>query len=162
MIIIWLVWSVALLLVLIFGAVLLFGAPYLPTRKKHCLQALKLLNLEPGQTLVDLGCGDGVMLMSAAEQGLKAVGYEINPFLAAVVWIRTRRFRSQVKVVWGNFWRADISTADGVFVFLIGHHMERLDKFLSGHRLKVLSHGFKIPGRKVHKKSGAFFLYLYP
>lgn len=151
---------------MIFGAVLLFGAPYMPTLKSRCRQALKLLDLKPGQTLVDLGCGDGVMLKIAAQNGLKAVGYEINPILAAIAWLRTRRYGRRVKIVPGNFWKADLSGADGIFVFLITHHMKRFDDFMlsqskSG-ELKVVSHAFKIPGRKAAKKSGPFFLYHYP
>jgi SAM-dependent methyltransferase len=165
-IIFWVVWLAALALILIFGAVLLVGAPYLPTQKARCRQALKLMGLKPGQTVFDLGCGDGVMLKTAAEQGLKAVGYEINPILAAIAWCRTRRYGRQVKVRYGNFWRANISSADGVFVFLIEHHMQKLEAFMSAStgskKTKLVSHAFKIPGRKYAKRSGPFFLYTYP
>jgi hypothetical protein len=165
MIFFWLVWLLALLLVLAFGAVLLIGAPYMPTMKARCRQALKLMNLKDGQTVVDLGCGDGVMLVVAAEQGLKAVGYEINPFLALIGWARTRKYGRRVKVKWGSFWQADLSTADGVFVFLVAHHMKRLDKFIAlqakNKKIKLVSHAFKIPGRKALKRSGPFFLYSY-
>jgi len=39
-------WLVALIVILPFGSVLLFGAPYLPTRKKQANQALDLLDLK--------------------------------------------------------------------------------------------------------------------
>jgi cyclopropane fatty-acyl-phospholipid synthase-like methyltransferase len=166
MIIFWAVWLAALVLILIFGAVLLVGAPYLPTQKKRCRQALKLMNLKKGQTLFDLGCGDGVMLKAAAEQGLNAVGYEINPVLAVIAWARTRRYGRRVKVRYGNFWHAELDYVDGVFVFLVAHHMQRLDDFLSDkakyRNFKVVSHAFKIPNRQYLKKSGPFFLYPYP
>jgi SAM-dependent methyltransferase len=165
MIFFWTVWGLALLLVLVFGAVILIGAPYMPTLGQQRQVALDLLDLKKGQTFIDLGCGDGSMLSAAAKRGLKAVGYEINPFLAAISWVRTRRYGRQIKVVWGNFWRADLSRADGVFVFLIEPHMKRLDKFISSQKpaksLKLVSHAFKIPGRKPSAKRGAMFLYRY-
>jgi SAM-dependent methyltransferase len=161
----WVVWSLGVLLVLAYALVLLFGAPFLPTLKKQSIQALDLLDLKPGQVFVDLGCGDGRLLSEAAERGLQAVGYELNPFLAFYAWVRTRRYGWQVKVKWTNFWRADLSSADGVFVFLIGHYMRRLDKLLSryskNHQIKLVSNSFKIPGKKPLRKKGALLLYVY-
>ena len=165
MIVFWLVWGLAGLLVLAYGAVILIGAPYLPTKKAQITDALDLLDLQPGQVVVDLGCGDGSFLKAAAERGLRAVGYEVNPFLAAIAWGRTRRYGRLVKIKLGNFWRADLKTADGMFVFLIGHHMRRLDKMIQkrgGARpLKLVSHAFKIPGKKAECQKGPLFLYRY-
>lgn len=161
----WAVWILALLLIIAYGAVIAFGAPFLPTLKPQRQQALDLLNLKPGQLFVDLGSGDGTMLVLAARRGLRAVGYEINPFLFAYSWLRTRRYGRRVKVKLKSFWRADLSKADGVFVFLITHHMKHLDELLSskkgGRKLKVVSNSFQIPGRKHLKKTGPMFLYEY-
>ena len=161
----WIACSVCLIIILTFGFVLLFGAPYLPTIKKQREEALDLLNLKPEQVFVDLGCGDGRMLSLAAERGLRAVGYELNPFLAFYSWITTRRYGRQVKVRWGSFWQADLSETDGVFVFLIGHFMRRLDKFLGNSaktkQLKLVSNSFEIPGKKPLRRRGALLLYVY-
>lgn len=163
MIFFWVVWALAVVLVLSFGAVLLVGAPYMPTLKKSCQQALDLLDLKAGQTLVELGSGDGVMLKLAAERGLKAVGYELNPFLVIISRLRTLRYRRQVKIRWRNFWKADLSRADGVFVFLLDRFMPELDQKIQKEnpRLRLVSHAFKIPGKKAVRKSGALYLYIY-
>lgn len=161
----WAVWILALLLIIAYGAVIAFGAPFLPTLKKTQVDAIKLIDLKKGQVLVDLGSGDGSVLGRAAASGLIAVGYELNPFLVIYSWVVTRRFGRQVKIVPGNFWHADISQADGIFVFLIGHYMEKLDKLITSQphkKLKVVSHAFEIPRRKPTKKKGALFLYEYP
>lgn len=161
----WVVWALGLLLVLAYAFVLPFGAPYLPTLKKQSSDALDLLDLKPGQIFVDLGCGDGRLLTLAASRGLHAVGYELNPFLALYAWARTRRHGRRVKVIWGNFWQADLSNTDGVFVFLIGHFMKRLDNLLSQYstnrQIKLVSHAFKIPGKRPRAKNGALYLYIY-
>src|SRR3989338_175088 len=161
----WAVWSMAVLLILAYGFVIPFGAPFLPTMKKDREAALDLLDLKPGQLFVDLGSGDGSLLVLAAQKGLRAEGYEINPFLWLYSWLRTRRYGRRVKVKLKSFWRADLNEADGVFVFLIGHHMEQLAKLIDHHSnrkpLKVVSHAFEIPGRKHSQKVGALFLYIY-
>lgn len=157
-------WIAAALLVLCFGAVLIIGAPYMPTLKKTCAKALELLDLKPGQTLIDLGCGDGVMLKLAAEAGLNAVGYELNPLLVIIAKARTLRYGRRVRVVWGNFWQADVSGADGVYVFLLERFMARLDRKIKAEGragVRLVSHAFKIPGRKTAASAGALFLYKY-
>jgi len=158
-------WITLFGLLFMFGFVVAFGAPYVPTLKRQQKNALDMLKLKPGQVFYDLGCGDGRLLKAAAQSGLKAVGYEINPLLAAIAWMRTRRYDGRVKVVWGNFWRADITDADAVFVFLIEHHMAKLDKFLKGQfkdrAVKVISFGFSIPRKKPTAHQGALYLYSY-
>jgi hypothetical protein len=157
--------GLAVLLVLIcFAGVLLVGAPYLPTLKPQVAAALKLAGLAPGQTLIELGCGDGRVLVAAARQGLNAVGYELNPFLAAIAWLRTRRYRRQVRVVWGNFWTADWPPAEAVFTFLLPRYMKKLDNKITkySHKpVKLVSFAFQIPGKASAGHQEGIFLYLY-
>ena len=161
-------WAILILVVLLiaaYGLVIFFGAPFLPTLRAERERAMDLLDLKKGQLFVDLGSGDGIMLVMAAQRGWRAVGYEINPFLWFYSWLRTRRFGGRVKVKMTSFWHADLSKADGIFVFLITHHMKHLDRLLSKRNskkpLKVVSNSFKIPGRKIQKSSGPMFLYEY-
>lgn len=160
----WVIWGGALVLILAYGLVIFFGAPYLPTRRSDRKLALDMLDLKEGQLLVDLGAGDGSVLVEAGERGLLAIGYEINPFLVLIARFRTLRFGRRVSVKWANFWRADISQADGVFVFLLDRFMGRLDDKIKAEakpQLKLVSHAFKIPGRRPAKKIGAMLLYKY-
>jgi cyclopropane fatty-acyl-phospholipid synthase-like methyltransferase len=160
----WTIWGIGIVLILAYGFVLLFGAPYFPSLKPHVAAALKLLDLKKGQTVYDLGCGDGRFLRAAAKAGYKAVGYELNPFMFLFSWITTRKYRQRVKVRFGNFWKTDISKADAVFVFLLDKYMEQLDDKLKkeGKKgLKLASHTFKIPGKKPAAQEYGVFLYKY-
>jgi SAM-dependent methyltransferase len=159
-----LVWVIILAVFLISTFVIFFGAPFVPTLRARRHQALDLLNLKPGQVLYDLGSGDGSLLAEAAARGIKAVGYELNPFLVALSWLKTRRYRKLVTLKWGNFWAADLSRADGVYVFLIDRFMARLDHKVSQEAkpgLKLVSHAFKLPGRRPVTSQNALFLYLF-
>jgi SAM-dependent methyltransferase len=122
-----------------------------------------MLDLKPGQTLYDLGCGDGRMLKAAAKLGLKAVGYEMSPILVLIARLVNFRYRKQVKVIMGNYWTADISAADGIFIFLLDKYMPKLDRKIKDlHKpIKVASYTFQIPGKKPVKKANAVFLYSY-
>lgn len=151
-------------LVASFGFVLLFGAPYLPTLSQQMDEALDMLKLKKGDTLLELGCGDGKVLIAAAERGYKVVGYELNPVLAFIAWVRTRRYGKRVKVVWGNFWTKRWPPADGIFVFLLDRYMTKLDtKIVQDYKrpVKLISFAFQVPGRVAKSKKHGLFLYVY-
>jgi SAM-dependent methyltransferase len=160
----WVLWFIAIILILAYGFVLLFGAPYFPSLKPHVSAALDLLDLKKGQVVYDLGCGDGRFLRSAAKAGYKAVGYELNPIMFMVSWISTRRYGRRVKVRMRNFWHTDISKADAVYVFLLDKYMPKLDQKLANEGkkgLKLASHTFKIPGKKPAAEKYGIYLYRY-
>lgn len=148
-----------------FGFVLLFGAPYLPTLRKQQLQALALLDLKKGDTLLELGCGDGRLLVCAAKKGIKSVGYELNPMVFIVAKIVTFRYRKLARVEYGNFWHKTWPPADGIYVFLHTRFMPRLNRYVANYSkttsVKLVSYAFEIPGKEVIKSQDAMYLYDY-
>lgn len=154
-------WLGLLVVVLFFAGVVFFGAPYLPTLTPQVETAFELLQLQPGQTLLELGCGDGKVLLAAARAGYNAVGIELNPLLVAVAWWRTRKYRRQVRVRWGSFWSGTWPKADGVYVFLIDRFMPKLDARMHEYKKPLVSITFTIPGRKYTAEKNGVFLYDY-
>lgn len=152
---------------LVFGCfcfVLLFGAPFLPTLRPQIAVALDLLALQPGDTMLELGCGDGRVLIAAAKRGWRAVGYELNPILASIAWVRTRPYRDQIRVVWGNYWQADWPEAQGIFAFILPRYMSKLDKKIMQYPSRPLalsSFAFTVPGRKHTRLHKGVYKYLY-
>lgn len=151
--------------VLCFGLVVLVGAPYLPTLDRQVKVALDLVDLQPGQTLLELGSGDGKVLIAAAKRGWNVVGYELNPILVLVSWARTRGYRHQVKIVWGNFWNdTKWPPAEGIFGFILPKYMQKLDtKVMHWHTkpVKVVSFAFAIPDKAPTEQRHGVFLYDY-
>lgn len=153
-----------LVLVVCFAGVILFGAPYVPTLSKQRRTALELLDLKPGQILLEPGSGDGRMLVEAAKQGVKAVGIELNPIMYVVSRIVTFRHRKNIKVIWGNFWLVEWPETDGVFLFLMDRFMPRFNKKMAKTQkkpTKVASFAYKIPRKKITKEKDGVFLYKY-
>ncbi len=112
----------------------LYGVPWVPTREKRIRKALQLAKLEAGETLYDLGAGDGrVLLMAAKEFGAQAVGVEIGPVQCALGWLRIllsgSRHRARIRC--GNFYRVDVADADVVFVYLTSVQTARLQEKLA-------------------------------
>lgn len=155
---------VCALLIICFGGVLLVGAPYLPTLSAQVSVALKLAHLKPGDTMLELGCGDGKVLIAAAKQGIHSVGYELNPVVAAIAWVRTIRYRKYVTVIWGDFWKKPWPEADVIFVFLLPKYMNKLHKkcIQYNHKpVKLVSFAFTIPGQLPAAKQDGVFRYDY-
>lgn len=160
------IWLGVLLIVLVicFGGVLLFGAPYLPTLRPQVKAALDLADLKAGDTLLELGCGDGKVVLAAARRGLKVIGYELNPLLASVAWLRTRRYGGDVQIVWGDFWSKPWPRAEAIFIFLLPKYMLKLDNVIK-HKaekpVKLVSFAFLIPERTPDGEKAGVYLYHY-
>jgi SAM-dependent methyltransferase len=160
------IWVALGLVVLIvcFGGVLLAGAPYLPTLGPQVQAALELADLKAGDTLLELGCGDGKVIIAAARQGINVVGYELNPLLALLAWLRTRRYRRQVRIIWGDFWRQPWPAANAIFTFLLPKYMPKLNKKVIQYPhkpVKLISFAFEVPQLKPAKQKAGVYLYKY-
>lgn len=151
-------------LALIFGLVVFVGPPYLPTRRRQIKVALDLLDMQPGETLLELGSGDGRVMRAAAERGYRVIGIELNPFLVVISWLVTFRYRSQVRIIWGNFWGKPWPRADAIFTFMLQRYMARLDErieFWHTKPIKLASFAFTVPGREPAKTKAGIHLYEY-
>lgn len=163
-----LAWNIALVVCALgfisFVFVIAFGAPYLPILKPEVPKALDLIDLKPGQTLLELGSGDGRILIEAAKRGINGIGYELNPLLVLYSRLLTFRYRKLIKIKWGNYWKGNLPPADGIFVFLLKPYMEKLDKKITqdfNKPVKLVSFAFTIESRKHTKRRKGLFLYEY-
>jgi len=161
-----LLYFLLLAFILLFGLTVMRGSPYVPTHKRSVKAALDMLNLNPGDVIVDLGSGDGVFLQEAARRGLRVYGYEINPILCVVAWLRCRRQRKLVTILWRDFWLSELPPdTKAVFVFLNGVFMKRLESKLRAAAVKrstdifVASYGFKLPGYEPIRAERGVILY---
>ncbi len=97
------------------------GAPWLPTSKSKVRTMLEFANVEEGDTLYDLGSGDGrIIIMAAKEFGTKAVGIEADPIRSmwSKLMIRRHKLKKQVQVLRGNFFNFNIGEASVVTLYL--------------------------------------------
>ena len=142
-------------------------APWVPTSRKIIRKMLKLADLRPGETLYDLGSGDGrTLIIAATEFKAKAVGIELNPLLVLYsnLKIFVRRLQDQIHVRWGNIFLRDISEANVVTMYLLQQTNNRLMNKLKNELkpdTRIVSYVYIFPDWepvKVDKKSK---LYLY-
>jgi ribosomal protein L11 methylase PrmA len=140
------------------------GAVYYPSTDLAVARMLKLAQLSSKDTLVDLGSGDGRILIAAARLKARAIGYEINPLL---VWksrrlIREAKLDNLATVYWKSFWKADFSHASVVTVYLFPHLMNRLQSLLEKkikHPVRLIANNY--PFTKLQPVKHYFQIYLY-
>ena len=128
----------------------LYGLPSIPTKPDRIRKALKMANLQPNETLYDLGAGDGrVLLIAASEFGSNAVGIEVGPIQCAVIWLRALAsgLGEKIKIQWGNYLNADLRGADVVFIYATSSEVLKLTPYLEkqlkqGTRLVSISADF--------------------
>ena len=126
-------------------------AVFVPTPQDVVKPMLELAEVTAGDQVVDLGSGDGrVVITAAREYGSRAVGYELD----AVLVERSRRAVQEqgldrlARIEERDLFTADLSQADVVVVFLPASLLQRLGPQLARLRpgARVLSHEFLIPG----------------
>src|SRR5258708_35310630 len=86
-------------------------APYVTSPVRVVDKMLEMAQPKPGETLYDLGCGDGRILISAVEKyKVKAVGVEISPKLVAraTSGIERAGLRDQAYVIQGDVLKVDL------------------------------------------------------
>lgn len=143
------------------------GAPYAPTRRKSIRKVFKALGVGAGDVVVDLGAGDGSVVIEAARMGARAYGYELSPILLFVSWFRAA-FEPRASIRAGNFYKQDISDATIVFVFLLPAAMPRLKKYLTSQSVPgakyLIAYAFPltdIAPLKTIKESRVLPMYVY-
>lgn len=161
-----LMWTFAIcvLVAVVFLFVVFYGAPFLPTRHSRIDEAIMLLDLRPGQVLLELGSGDGRVLRAAARKGIRSVGYELNPLLVIYSRLLNLRYGHLIQVELANYWNLKLPDCDAIYVFLLNPYMAKLDKKISQEitkPVKVLSFAFPFPDRKPIQESNGLMLYSF-
>jgi predicted RNA methylase len=155
-----------------FGAMENLGPP-IPTPQFVVEKMLEAGRVKPGDTVYDLGSGDGRIVITAAQKyGAKAVGVELRPDLCEKARERVKELglEDKVSIVQGSALRVDLSGADVVTMYFLTSSNERLRPNLE-HWLKpgarVVSNQFPVKGWKpvetVRVKAGSMehTIYVY-
>ncbi|MCB1020694.1 MAG: class I SAM-dependent methyltransferase [Acidobacteria bacterium] len=132
-------------------------APYYPSPRAVVLEMLDAAELQPGELLVDLGSGDGrIVILAARDYGVRAVGYELEDSLV-------RSSRRQIdelglselaQIRQQDLFTAELADADVVTLYLLPRAMKRLEPILQKTLkpgARVIAHDFAFPNWKPEK-----------
>ncbi len=142
------------------------GAPYVRSKKVKIEEMMALARLMPGESAVDLGSGDGSVVIAASRTGASAVGVEMNPMLVWYSRMRLRHARpamaGRARIMRGNFYNFSLRDMDVVFLYLwpstVARLREKMERELKpGSR--VISNAFPISGWTPTREDQGVFLY---
>jgi cyclopropane fatty-acyl-phospholipid synthase-like methyltransferase len=158
--------SLSLIFILIMYA-LIYGAPFATLAQNRIDTMIKLLKLKKGDKVVDLGSGDGRIVIGFAKLGIEAHGYEINPILVAWSRFKIRQLGLENKAVihFKSYWSENLSKFNAVTLYGIAHMMPRLEKKLKKElkpKSKIVSNYFSFPNLKPVKEENRVKYYLIP
>lgn len=92
---------------------------------------VQLLDLRPGMSLVELGCGPGWMTIFAARHGVDAVGYDIAPEMIEIARRRTEEEKVDAQFEVGDMEDLDLGHRfDTCLLYDALHHTPRADLVL--------------------------------
>jgi SAM-dependent methyltransferase len=143
------------------------GAPWVPTHREIVDRMLRMAGVKPGETVYDLGCGDGRVLVAAARRfGARAVGVELDlgRYLWSLLVVTATGLLGRVRVIRGDLFKVDLSPADVVFCYLLQETNERLkDKLRKELRpgARIVSNTFHFSGLPLARMDDELKLYLY-
>jgi tRNA G37 N-methylase Trm5 len=151
-------------------------APYVVSPQQIVDKMLEAASLKPGETIYDLGCGDGRVLIAAVQRyRAKAVGVELSPSVAKAAEENVKRnnLQNDVKVIQGDLMAVNLAPADVVTIYLETSSNDllrpNLEKYLRpGSR--VISYEFPVPGWKAkhiekisaYNRAHQIFVYVMP
>lgn len=131
--------------------------PFEVTIDEVVQEKLKLLELQDGDVLADLGCGDARNLIAAAKlANVHCIGYEILPeaLKAARKNVDAENLSNRIKIVESDFLNADISKVTKLILYLTRNSLGKLSVKLENELPKgtiIVTHDFDIPGWNADK-----------
>lgn len=151
-------------------------APYVPMPAGIVDRFLEVAAIKPGEMVYDLGCGDGRVLISAAQKfKAKAVGIELSAKLvkSATDMVQRLGLQNRIRIIHGDILDVDLSPADVVTLYLLTESNERLrPRFEKDLRpgARVVSYEFEVRGWKPNRverveayhRSHAIYIYDIP
>ena len=146
----WLALPVIVVVSIVFPAFV--GGAYSPTRSRVVRKMVEYARLGPGDVLVDLGAGDGRILLEAGRcHPVRVVGIEIDPlrwvYCRLRLWASPVRERASVRLA--NFFDVDLSFATAVTFYLSQAAADKLKEKLEKELpdgARVVSYRRPVPG----------------
>jgi ribosomal protein L11 methylase PrmA len=139
--------------------------PYVPSTRDHVSDMVRLAAVRPNERAVDLGCGDGRVMIALAKAGADVAGFEIEPERVQLAQsnIEKEGLAGTAKVIPVSFWDANLQDFDIVTVYGISSIMVRLGEKLRNELkpgARIVSNTFSLPTWEPVLKEGQLLLYV--
>lgn len=140
------------------------GAIYYPTTNKNVEIIERFADAKPGEKVVDLGSGDGRIVIAFAKKGIEAHGYEINPVLVLFSRWKIKKLGLQKFgfIHWESFWSVDFKNFDVLILYAFPTTMRGLIRKIKKEKRqgrRVISNIYEVSGISPLREEKKVFLY---
>ena len=139
--------------------------PYVPSAEERCKIMFALAEVNPGAKTIDLGSGDGRVVIGMARRGAEAYGIEIEPKRVKLSRdnLKKARLEERAQIIQASFWDIDLSSFDIITLYGISSIMKRLENKLQRELkigTRVVSNYFEFPVWKPVRMQNHVYLYI--
>ena len=140
------------------------GAPFEPTLRRKLGTLVNIAQAKDGDKVVDIGSGDGRIVIFFAQTGFEAYGIKINPLLVLYSrWkIRKAGLEDRAFIHWNSFWKINFNSYDIIILFQYKNIMsalqEKFEKELKSGS-KIISNVWQFPSWEHKVEHDKLFLY---
>ncbi|MGB0756922.1 MAG: class I SAM-dependent methyltransferase [Patescibacteria group bacterium] len=124
------------------------GAPYVPSSMASVKHMLELADVKPDEVVLDMGSGDGRVLIEAVKDfNARGLGIEITPllYIYSKFKVASKGMSDKIELRRENMYNSDISKADVVTMFLMQDTNQKLKEKLQNELkpgTRIVSHYF--------------------
>jgi 16S rRNA A1518/A1519 N6-dimethyltransferase RsmA/KsgA/DIM1 with predicted DNA glycosylase/AP lyase activity len=141
-----------------------YDIPFVPSSDEKTINMMKLADIKIGEKAVDLGAGEGKLVMAMAAKGADTVGIEIDEerSLTSISRIIAAGLQDRARIIRGSFWEHDLSPYDLIVLYGVPSIMERLEKKIENEAkptVRIVSNHFSFPNWRPVKVVANVYLY---
>ncbi len=120
--------GITVMLILWLWSLSVTKAPFVPIPNEVLPKIIEALKLTPSSVFVDLGCGDGRVLMAATKQfpNIRCIGIDKALFAIMSARFVARRMYPNISFIRSNFFKTSFRDATHVFTYLFPRLMNDL------------------------------------
>lgn len=166
----WILFFIGFILFLSFAYAANAGAPWVPTWKKDLSRIQTLASLKPGETFMELGCGNARVsrFMAKAVPDANIIGVDLSIFQVMLAKLQAVLGRQKnVEIRFGNAFAQDLTHINVVHIFLMPETYEKIRPKLESELrpgARVMTYVWPIPGWEpthIDHVEGSQKFYLY-
>lgn len=138
--------------------------PFIASNDMKVKTMLELAEVKPQEKSIDLGAGDGKIVIAFAKKGAQAYGIETDETLTELARhnIKKMGLERKASIIRGDFWNISLGSYDIITVYGLTRVMERLEgkiRFEAKKGCRIICNYFPFPNLKPDKTKNGVNLY---
>lgn len=142
-----------------------YDMPFIPSNNRRVKTMFKLADIKTGEKSLDLGAGDGKVVIAFAEAGAIAYGIEIDEILTELARhnIKKKRLENKAQIINGDMWKIQLGDYDIITIYGLTSVLYKLEEKIQSETKKgcrIICNYFHFPHLTPVKVINDVYLYI--